>query len=138
MDRSHTVMSRKSYEETFRETCSGDFSPYNIFQVLYSYSCLDCQRFSGKAKNYFRDTYVNLAKSNFDTPVERVLWFRKSFGTVIIGALTEAIYFHSVCLYRTEDECDFVDPVWDARLKEMGDALDEVVVSLGEAETLLA
>ena len=80
MDRSHTAQSRKSYEETFRETCSSDFSPYNIFQVLYSYSCFDCQRFSGKAKNYFRDTYVSLAKANFESPMERVLLFRRSFA----------------------------------------------------------
>mmetsp|Transcript_26030 Transcript_26030/g.42285 ORF Transcript_26030/g.42285 Transcript_26030/m.42285 type:complete len:582 (-) Transcript_26030:416-2161(-) len=139
-DRSHTGSSRVSHEETFRQTCNGDHSPYNIFQVLYSYSCLDCQRFSsGKAQQYFLDTYVNLASANFETPVERVLWFRRSFGTVIIGALTEAIYFYSVCLYGTKDDgqCGVADPVWDTRLAEMGDALEEVVTSLGEAETRL-
>ncbi|KAL7531593.1 hypothetical protein ACHAXR_004126 [Thalassiosira sp. AJA248-18] len=137
MDRSHTSLTREKYEDTFRETCNGDHSPYNIFQVLYSYSCRDCQRFGGKAKNFFLDTYINLAKANFETPMERVLWFRRSFGTVIIGALTEAIYFYSVCLYRSSDECKVVDPVWDARLQEMGDALEEVVIGLGEAETKL-
>lgn len=137
MDRSHTALSRGRYEDTFRDTCNGDHSPYNIFQVLYSYSCLECKRFSGKAQAYFLDTYVDLANANFDTPIDRVLWFRRSFGTVIIGALTEAVYFYTVCLYRSEDECDIIDPVWDARLEEMGDALDEVIASLGEAEKRL-
>mmetsp|Transcript_2236 Transcript_2236/g.5497 ORF Transcript_2236/g.5497 Transcript_2236/m.5497 type:complete len:576 (-) Transcript_2236:421-2148(-) len=138
MDRSHTALSRGRYEDIFRKTCNGDHSPYNIFQVLYSYSCLDCQRFSGKAQQYFLDTYVNLANANFENPTDRVLWFRRSFGTVIIGALTEAVYFYTVCLYRSKDECEVIDPVWDARLEEMGDALEEVVASLGEAETRLA
>jgi len=137
MDRDHTALSRIRYEETFRDTCSGDYSPYNVFQVLYSHACLDCRRFSGKAQQYFLDTYVDLAKANFDNPMDRVLWFRRSFGTVIIGALTEAIYFYSVCLYRTFDECQVVDPVWDSRLEELGYALEEVVDSLGEAETRL-
>jgi len=136
-DRSHTALSRPLYEETFRETCNGDYSPYNIFQVIYSHSCMGCERFSGKARQYFLDTYVDLANTNFEVPMDRVLWFRKSFGTVIIGALTEVIYFYSVCLYRSKDECEVDDPVWEARLKEMGDALEEIVESLGEAETRL-
>jgi len=139
MERSHTASSRRSYEDTFRQTCNGDYSPYNIFQVLYSHSCQDCQRLAGKSQQYFLDTYVNLASANFDTPMERVLWFRRSFGTVIIGALTEAIYFYSVCLIKSRNDvgCDVVDPVWDQRLREMGDALEEVVASLGDAEDKL-
>jgi|ERR1712194_206850 len=137
MDRRHTQQSRAAYEAKFRATCNGDYSPYNIFQVLYSYSCIHCKLFSGKAKQHFLDTYVNLANENFEMPIERVLWFRRSFGTVIIGALTEAVYLYSVCLYRNEDECGVIDPVWDARLEEMGDAIEEVITSLGEAETRL-
>lgn len=137
-DRSHTAQSRLQYEETFRQTCSGDNSPYNIFQVLYSHACGDCERFNGQAKQYILDTYIDLANANFDTALERVLWFRRSFGTVVIGALTEAIYFHSVCLYRPKDDvCELVDPVWDSRLTEMGDALEEVINSLGVAESKL-
>lgn len=137
MDRTHTKQSRADYATKFRATCNGDFSPYNIFQVLYSYSCLGCQQFSGKAHQYFLDTYVNLANQKFETPMDRVIWFRKSFGTVIIGAMTESVYLYSVCLNRKEDECEIIDPVWDARLEEMGDALNEVVNSLGEAESRL-
>lgn len=135
-DRLNTASSRVRNEERFRQTCNGDHSPFNIFQVLYSFSCNECGRFSGKAQQYFLDTYVNLANKNFDSRMDRVLWFRRSFGKVIIGALVEAIYFHSVCLYRSkdDDECEGVDPVRDARLEEMGNALEEVVESLGEAE----
>jgi len=136
--RGHTVSSRLRYEQQFRESCTGDYSPYNIFQVLYAHACLDCSRFNArKAQQYFLDTYVDLASANFEDPTERVLWFRRSFGTVITAALIESIYFHSVCLHRNPDECDTPDPVWDDRLKEMGYALEEVVASLGEAETRL-
>jgi len=136
-DKLNTASSRVRNEGRFRRTCNGDFSPLNIFQVLYSYSCLECERFSGKSQQYFLDTYVNLANANFDSQTDRVLWFRRSFGRVIIGALAEAIYFHSVCLYRSkdDDECEGVDPVRDARLEEMGYALEEIVESLGEAES---
>lgn len=137
-NRLNTESSRSRYSEIFRQTCSGDHSPYIIFQVLYSHSCDACMKFSGKSQQHFLDTYVDLANANFDDVMDRVLWFRRSFGTVVIGALTEAIYFYSVCLYRSKDDaCDEIDPVRDARLEEMGYALEEVVTSLGEAETRL-
>lgn len=62
---------------------------------------------------------------------------RRSFGTIVVGSLTELIFFHSVCLFRDHDECDLPDPVWDRRLEDMGYALEEVVQSLGEAESSL-
>jgi len=126
---------RERYEGQFREVCTGDYSPYNIFQVLYSHACKECDRFGGRSQQYFLSTYVDIAKANFEADMDRVLWFRRSFGTVVVGSLTELIFFHSVCLYRDHDECDMPDPVWDRRLEEMGYALEEVVESLGEAET---
>ena len=135
LDRDISAHRGSRYEGQFREVCTENYSPYNIFQVLYSHACKECNRFGGRSQQYFLSTYIDLSKANFEEDMDRVLWFRRSFGTVVVGSLTELIFFHSVCLYRDRDECDVPDPVWDRRLEEMGYALEEVVASLGEAET---
>lgn len=134
MDKDHTAETRGTYEDIFRTSCRSTHSPFTTFKVLYSHACKDCELLDGRSQQYIMDTFVDLAKANFEDLTERVLWFRQSFGTVIIAALTEAIYLHSVCLYQPETVCQNEDPVWVNRLEEMGEALEEVAVSLTEKE----
>jgi hypothetical protein len=133
----HTPETRKAYEDVFRNSCGKDHSPFTTFKALYSHSCKACNLLDGASQQYILDTFVELANSNFEDLTDRVLWFRKSFGTVIIGAMTEAIYLHSVCLYQLDSVCQNEDPVWIERLEKMGTAMEEVASSLVEAEKQL-
>jgi hypothetical protein len=134
---SHIPATRLVYEETFRDSCRTSHSPFTTFKVLYSHSCNDCQLLDGSSQQFFLDTFVDLANNNVADVTERVLWFRKSFGTVIMGAMAQAIYLHSVCLYQPDEVCQNEDPVWVARLEDMGTAMEEVAESLAAAETRL-
>ena len=140
-DASHTAETRPAYEDIFRDRCRSSYSPYTIFKVLYSHACETCQLLGvgQPSRQYILDTFVDLAQSNLEdvAVTDRVLWFRKSFGTVMVAALTEAMYLHSVCLYQPEAVCQNEDPVWANRLEEMGDALDEIAASLTDAELRL-
>lgn len=134
---SHTPATRLVYEEIFRDSCRTSHSPFTTFKVLYSHSCSDCQLSSGSSQQFILDTFVDLANKNIDDLTERVLWFRKSFGTVIMGAMAESMYLHSVCLYQPYEVCQNEDPVWVARLEDMATAMEEVAVSLTNAEQRL-
>jgi len=141
-DSSHTVATRALYQETFRKSCTGRQGPNTIFSVLYSHVCSDCELFSGKSQQYLLDDFVRLANQqqisgNEDAvTTHRVLWFRQTFGTLMVAALTEILYLHSVCLYQPLDGlvCQNEDPVWKDRLEEMGQALEEAAQSLVDAE----
>ena len=111
-----------------------------------------------KSQQYILDTYVNLAKNLDVTKLpnltfgggsnvaltddeKRILWFRQTFGTIMIAAMTQTIYLHSVCLYDHPDDnggdgvyCQNEDPVWSSRLDEMGQALEEIATNLISAE----
>jgi hypothetical protein len=131
----HTLDTRMVYEDTFRNSCLNNHSPFTTFKVLYSHACHGCSKLDGQSNQYILDTYVDLAIAKFDLEVEeRIKLFRGSFGTVIIGAMVQAIYLHAVCLYQPETVCQNKDSVWRERLQEMGDALEEVAISLSSAE----
>lgn len=131
----HTLDTRMVYEDTFRNSCLNNHSPFKTFKVLYSHACHGCNKLDGQSNQYILDTYVDLAIAKFDLEVEeRIKLFRGSFGTVIIGAMVQAIYLHAVCLYQPETVCQNKDSVWRERLQEMGDALEEVAISLSSAE----
>jgi hypothetical protein len=113
LDPSHTFEMRRVYEDIFCSSCQQDHLPFTTNKALYSHSCLDCKLLDGKSNQYILDAFVGLANANFqEDEVERVLWFRGSFGTVLIASMTQAIYLHSVCLYQPDTVCQFEDPVW--------------------------
>lgn len=76
---------RERYDGQFREVCTGDYSPYNIFQVLYSHACKECDRFGGRSQQYFLSTYIDLAKANFEEDMDRVLWFVDRLERLSLG-----------------------------------------------------
>ena len=154
------------YENIFRSSCQQFHKPMSIVQFVYSHTCDDCKLYSSsngsdssinKSQQYILDTYINLARNldvsklpNSNSSIDltddekRILWFRQTFGTIIIAAMTQSIYLHSVCLYdhhEGNDEsnsfllyCPNEDPVWSNRLDEMGQALEEIVTNLVDAE----
>lgn len=133
----HTFDTRGVYEDTFRNSCLNDHSPFATFKALYSHTCKECNKLDGQSNEYILDSFISLAinDNRFEGNVKAgVQWFRGSFGTVIIGAMVQAVYLHSVCLYQPDNVCQNTDPVWKSRLEAMGDALEEVANSLSLAE----
>merc|ERR1712157_111862 len=93
---------------------------------------------NGQRFNYLLDVFVNLANNQFDEPQDRILWFRQTFSTVIIGAMVETIYLHSVCLYSSNpNSCPLDNQARSDILEEMGEALEEVGDALSDAEERL-
>jgi len=126
----------QSYEDAFRQICLTDHPPYSVFKILYKHSCNNCDLMdsSGPAFQFMLDTFVSKANSLTTSLDDKILWFRSSFGRVILSAMIKLIYLHSVCLYQPSDLCQKDDVVWSTRLEEMGEALEEVAQSLSDAE----
>ncbi|KAL3929297.1 MAG: hypothetical protein SGBAC_012274 [Bacillariaceae sp.] len=133
----HTPATRQVYEDTFRNSCLNDHSPFTTFRQLYSHACRGCEKLEGQSNQYMLDLFVDKAIDSFDNVEARIRWFRSSFSTVMIGAMVRTIYLHSVCLYQQEGTCQNEDPVYREKLEQMGDALEEVALSLSQAEERL-
>jgi len=141
MHADHTPASRRGYEDTFRNSCQNLHSPFTTFKALYSHTCRKCDKLDGKSNLYILDTFIALANDNYDTIPKRIRWFRQTFSQLMMGAMVEAFYLHSVCLYQPDDGagdvCQNQDPVWLERLASMSDAMEEVAESLSRVEERL-
>jgi len=127
-----------SYEQIFRTSCQMEHSPFDIFAGLYGHSCRECDKFNNQRFTYLLDTFVDIAIDEFAEPKDRILWFRQAFSTIIIGAMVETIYLHSVCLYTDNaDSCPLDNLARSQILEEMGEALVEVGGALSNAEERL-
>ncbi|MGB0424642.1 MAG: hypothetical protein ACPGED_09970, partial [Flavobacteriales bacterium] len=128
------------YEDTFRTMCLENHPPYSLFKVFYQHSCdrsngCDLMGVAGPASNFMLDTFIEKASSLPMSGQDSTIWFRGSYGRVVLAAMVKLIYLHSVCLYQPADLCQNDDPTWSDRLEDMGTALEEVAASFSEAES---
>lgn len=138
MNLDHTPETRIVYEEAFRKSCQDTHAPSTIFRFLYSNTCSSCDNDIGDRSNqYILDTFIDRAIVNFPTYDERVLWFRGSYSTLMIGAMVETYYLHSMCLYQSANVCQNQDPVWLERLDLMASAMIEAAETLSSSEEQL-
>jgi len=131
------------YKEAFRDACvEPKAKPYAIFQLLYSYTCKECDAMnSGPAvgKLEFFDTFINKARDVDFRTQPCVLYYRRNFVSVIMAYMAKAMYLEAVCLKAptSDDSCPVEDPNTARNLQEMEAGLVEVAGNFQAEEARL-
>lgn len=135
----HTSQTIKYHKDKFRNSCRSDHDPQETFKRLYRHACKDCKHFGGvKSGRHLQTTFLELAYARYPADsqtVERITWFRETFGSVVLAGMIQNMYLHTVCVYHEDGVCSSADPAWLSQLKEMGTALEEVTDHIIHAET---